>query len=203
MRLGILADIHEQIEFLRLALERFRRESVDRVVVLGDVAETGDSLEETCSLLAEADAVGVWGNHDFGLCQPAGTPVRKKYSPDVLRFMRTLRPRLEIDGCLFTHVEPWLDTRDLKQLWHFDGPPNTLDKVARSFEAIPNRIMFTGHFHRWMIATQNRITDWTGDSPVKLDADFRYLILISALCDGRYATFDTDTLELVAFDESR
>jgi len=26
--------------------------------------------------------------------------------------MGGLQPRLEIDGCLFTHVEPWLDLVD-------------------------------------------------------------------------------------------
>ena len=59
MRLGLLADIHEQVEFLRAALDRFRQEQVDRVVVLGDVFETGERIEETCHLLFEAQAVGV------------------------------------------------------------------------------------------------------------------------------------------------
>src|SRR5947208_2163570 len=69
MRLGLLADIHEEVDLLRLALDRFRHEAVDQVVVLGDVAETGERLTETTLLLAGAGAVGVWGNHDFGLCR--------------------------------------------------------------------------------------------------------------------------------------
>ena len=60
MRLGLIADIHEQVEFLRAALNRFHQEQVDRVVVLGDVFETGERIKETCWLLAEAQAVGVW-----------------------------------------------------------------------------------------------------------------------------------------------
>ena len=69
MRLGIVADIHEDAEKLALALRRFRGEGVDRVVCLGDVAfALGSGLHETVALLADAGAVGVWGNHDLGLC---------------------------------------------------------------------------------------------------------------------------------------
>ena len=58
MRLGILADIHEDVPKLTLALRHLRREGVEQVVVLGDVFETGRRLNETVALLAEAGAVG-------------------------------------------------------------------------------------------------------------------------------------------------
>ena len=51
MRLGLIADIHERVEFLRAAFDRFRQEQVDRVVVLGDVFEAGERIEETCIFL--------------------------------------------------------------------------------------------------------------------------------------------------------
>ena len=40
MRIGLLADIHGSVEYLRAALALFRRERVDRVVVLGDLIES-------------------------------------------------------------------------------------------------------------------------------------------------------------------
>jgi len=106
MRLGLIADIHEQVEFLRAALDRFRQEHVDRVVVLGDVFEMGERIEEICRLLAEAQAVGVWGNHDFGLCSDPSDDVRSRYPALVTDYMTTLRPRLEVDGCYFAHIDP-------------------------------------------------------------------------------------------------
>jgi predicted phosphodiesterase len=42
MKLGLLADIHESNEFLRIALGQFRTEEVDQVVVLGDLIELGE-----------------------------------------------------------------------------------------------------------------------------------------------------------------
>ena len=58
MKLGLITDIHEEVEFLRTALARFRHERVDQVVVIGDVFETGERIEETCHLLSEAKVVG-------------------------------------------------------------------------------------------------------------------------------------------------
>ena len=59
MKLGLLADIHEHVEHLRTALDHFKSERVDQVVVIGDLFEQGHRIEETCRLLSEANAVGV------------------------------------------------------------------------------------------------------------------------------------------------
>src|SRR4051794_33669799 len=37
--------------------------------------------------------------------------------------MAALRPRLEVEGCLFVHVEPWLDPERIEDLWYFDDEP--------------------------------------------------------------------------------
>ena len=101
MRLGILADIHEDVAKLTLALRHFRREGVERVVLLGDVFDTGKRLRETVALLAGAGAVGVWGNHDLGLCHETGGS-----GPGAVRRAGTrlhghpAANRLELEGCL-------------------------------------------------------------------------------------------------------
>ena len=76
--------------------------------------------------------------------------------------MATLQPTLVRDDCLFTHVEPWLDANDILQLWYFDGPPDTPDKLARCFAAVPQRVMFSGHVHAWFIGTPDGQVPWTG-----------------------------------------
>lgn len=196
MRFGLIADIHEQVEFLRAALDRFRQEQVDRVVVLGDVFETGERIEETCRLLAEANAVGVWGNHDSGLCSDPSDNVRARYPASVIDYLTTLRPRLELAGCYFAHVEPWLDPEDIHDLWFFEGPPDSDGRLDRIFNAVPNRLMFAGHYHRWLLVRPDGIDDWQGECPVRLH-NGRYFVVVDALADGRYAMFDTDTSELV------
>ena len=91
MKLGIITDIHEHVENLRTALARFEAERVDQVVVIGDVFEMGERIRETCQLLKEANAIGVWGNHDYGLCVEPDTDLRIKYGHDVINFMTSLR----------------------------------------------------------------------------------------------------------------
>jgi hypothetical protein len=199
MKLGLLTDIHEHVENLRSALDSFAGQEVDQVVVIGDVCETGEWIEETCRLLAEAGAVGVWGNHDFGMCVEPSEKMRTKYPAVVLDFMTSLQPRLEIEGCYFAHVEPWLNPEELTDLWYFDGPPDEHGKLDRIFDAVPHRIMFAGHYHKWLLAAPDGIKDWKGDHPVNL-AKGRF-VLIGALCEGRFAVFDTDSSELVPFNE--
>ena len=198
MRLGLIADIHEHVEYLRIAVDRFRQERVDRIVFIGDVLEMGERIEETCRLLAEAQAVGVWGNHDYGLCSEPADDVRARYPASVIDYLTTLRPRLELAGCYFAHIEPWLDPEDIHDLWFFEGPPDSKGRLDCIFNAVPNRLMFAGHYHRWLLARPDGIADWQGECPVRLHQG-RYFVVVDALVDGRYAMFDTDTSELVPF----
>ena len=199
MRLGILADIHEQTKQLCKAITLLRKHGAERFVVLGDVFEMGKRMEEIVELLQEVGAVGVWGNHDIGLCFDPDDRVCERYSAAVLAFMGGLQPRLELGDCQFTHVEPWLDPHKIEDLWYFDGPPDSPEKLARSFAAIPHRVLFVGHFHRWLLGTPDGLLPWRGETPVRLDDGQRYLAVVHAVWDSNCALFDTETNELVPF----
>lgn len=203
MKLGLITDIHEQVDLLRVALDRFDKEQVDQVVVIGDVFEMGKRFDETCRLLADANAVGVWGNHDCGFCLGDDAEFRKGFSDNVIEFMTSLRPRLDVAGCHFTHVEPWLNPKDIADLWYFEGLPDAPHKLERIFKAVPNRIMFSGHYHRWLLATPDGISPWNGERPIRLLDDARYFVVIGAICEGRYAVFDSDASILMPFNEAQ
>ena len=49
-----------------------------------------------------------------------------------------------------------------------------------------------------LLARPEEIVPWHGETPVKLD-NGRYFCVIGALCDGHFATFDTETSELIPF----
>lgn len=196
MKLGLLTDIHEHVEHLRAALDSFKSDNVDQVVVIGDLFEQGLRIEETCQLLVEVNAVGVWGNHDFGLCFEPNPKVRERYPDSVLNYMGSLQPRLDVGGCHFTHIEPWLDPSNLADLWYFEGPPDRHGNLERIFNAVPHQIMFAGHYHQWLLANPQAVVDWHGDRPIRLD-DGRYFAIIGALCYGHFAIYDTETMELV------
>ncbi|PAY19060.1 hypothetical protein CKO51_13075 [Rhodopirellula sp. SM50] len=196
MKLGIITDVHEHIEFLDAALDQFRKECVDHIVVIGDLFETGERIEQTCQRLCDAGVVGVWGNHDYGLCQDVESETREKYSENVLEFMSSLKPRLELTGCHFMHNEPWLNPNDLEDLWYFGGPPTQLENLDRIFNSTQCQWMFAGHYHRWMLMSSARFHSWHGERPICL-ADDRYFVVVGALFEGNCAIFDTGTGELV------
>lgn len=200
MKLGLITDIHEHVEHLRAALDRFEAEDVDQIVVIGDVFQNGDRIDDACRLLTEANAIGVWGNHDYGLCVDLDASTRAKYGEAVIDFMTSLQPQLEIEGCYFAHVEPWLNPEDVADLWYFEGPPDDHNKLSRIFDAVPNRLMFAGHYHKWQLVRPDQIDDWMGHTPVNL-SNGRFFVVIGALCEGRFAVLDTETLQLIPYNE--
>jgi hypothetical protein len=205
MKLGLLSDIHAQAYHLQAALDRLHADHVDQIVVLGDVTDTfgrGFGIAATCELLAEAKAVGVWGNHDYGLCIDPSDTVCDRYPESVFEFMRTLRPRLEVEGCLFTHVEPWLNTEYLPDLWYGNGPPENSEQLDRIFSAVSNRVIFSGHYHSWLVATPAELKSWDGSQPISLNQG-RFFVVINALSEGHFATYDTAICELVPFHTSQ
>ena len=49
MKTGIVADIHENADGLRSAIQHLRNRDADRIILLGDVAETGARLPKRWS----------------------------------------------------------------------------------------------------------------------------------------------------------
>jgi hypothetical protein len=199
MLIGILADIHEAVDHLQRALDEFRMQRVDIVVSLGDACDTfgpGGRTGEVAALLRAAGAVGVWGNHDVGLCWQVPELIRQRTDPAVLQYMAGMQAQFVVAGCRFSHVEPWLDARRVEDLWYFDGPLDTPDKASRSFAAVPERHLFVGHFHRWLVMTPTGRVDWAGEKPLDLCGAGRYLVVVAPVLSGWCAIFNTASSQL-------
>jgi hypothetical protein len=203
MRMGLLADIHEDVERLAAAIALCRREGIDRLFTLGDIFESGVRFAETVDLLREADVAGVWGNHELGLFVGRGDSVERPFEWTTLDYMRRLRPRLEVEGVLLGHVLPCLDPTDVEQPWYVERAPETPEAVARNFAAFPNRLMFVGHFHRWLAVTPDGLLDWSGAGPLHFAPGRRYLVVVAAVRDGWCAIYDTETDVLTPYDLDR
>jgi predicted phosphodiesterase len=64
MRLGILSDIHANIEALSAVLQAFRHESIDVYYCLGDTVGYGGSPNECCDIVRKLARATILGNHD-------------------------------------------------------------------------------------------------------------------------------------------
>jgi predicted phosphodiesterase len=190
MRLGLLADIHGDVKNLSRAIEKLRQQAVDRFVLLGDVIYDTSHADETIELLQSCDAVGVWGNHELGLCVEPEDEVCTLYSDNVMRFFRSLQPRLEFADVLVSHTFPTEDAQEV--LSYYVGKPEQDGLVANCFESLPHRIMISGHFHRWFAATPIGRIEWNGERSLQLCPDERYFIIIDAVMHGFAAVLDYD-----------
>lgn len=195
MRYGLLADIHEEVTFLRLAIDELNRRGVDRLVMLGDVFETGVNLAETVQILRDADAQGVWGNHDFGLCRDPHPSTRERFGAELLGYFERLTPSLICEDVLFTHMEPWKNAEDLMDLWSFGT-----NDIPRSFVDCSHRLMVHGHHHRWKVSQPQGPCPWDCLRPLDLDPAGRYLIEVGAVMDGRCGILDTSRNQLIPID---
>ncbi len=192
MRLGLLADVHEQLENLAAAIARCRREGADRLLLLGDVFETGARFGQTVALLRECGVAGVWGNHDFGICHEPDQTIRDRFVGPILDYMSRLQPRMEVDGVLLSHVLPCLEPTDLTQPWYVERFPETAEAAAPNFAAFPHRRMFVGHYHYWRIATPRGALPWAGERSFYFDKNQRYLVAVAAVHEGFCAVYDTE-----------
>ena len=200
MRIGIVADIHEAVDELSVAIGEFQRRQVELIVSLGDACNAfgpASRADAVAATLREANAVGVWGNHDVGLCFEVSEDIRDQASPELLNDMAGMQASLVVENSRFSHIEPWLDARKIEDLWYFDGPPDVPEKAARSFAAVSERYLFVGHFHRWLVMTPSGRVEWSGESPLVLDPSSRHLVVVAAVVDGWCAVFDTETATLI------
>jgi predicted phosphodiesterase len=195
MRIGIVTDIHDQVELLARALAELRAEVVDAIVTLGDNTDLfgkWKAAKEVADLLRGAGAVGVWGNHDFGLCRNVTEETRFRFLSKTCEYFASFQPRLELGGCHFSHIEPFLDPELAGDLWTFEGRPEDGDRAARSFAAVPHRAAFLGHFHRWLALTEAGCVEWDGTAPLHFEPHSRYLVIVAPLFRGEFAVIDTD-----------
>jgi hypothetical protein len=200
VRIGLLADIHENVERLATAITTCRDAGVDHLYTLGDIFENGVRFRQTVQLLREADVMGVWGNHEFGLYAGRGDSVESLFDWSTLEYMHRLQPRMEVGGVLLSHVLPCLDPTDVGQPWYVERPPRTAEAAAPNFAAFPHGRMFVGHFHRWLAVTPVGALNWSGEGPIHFEPDERYLVVIAAVSDGWCAFYDTETDVLTPCD---
>ena len=197
MRIGLLADIHEDVERVEAAIARCRSAGADRLFTLGDIYLDGQRFARTVQLLAQAGVRGVWGNHEVRLCHEPDDWVEQTFDAETRRYMTQLRPRLEVEGVLLGHVLPRHDPTDFTHPWYIERPPLTAEEAIPDFAAFPHRRIFLGHYHRWLVVTPEGALPWSGEGPITFEPTRRYLVVVAAVCDGWCAVFDTDGGELV------
>lgn len=229
MRIGLISDVHANLEATTAVLRELERSAVDRVVCLGDAVGYYANPNECVALLAGSGVLSIAGNHDraaVGALDPDYFNPRARHAIDwtkrCLSAENAARLR-EID------VFAWLDRRTCLVHAALHPEPNdryhlsTKARVKASFAMlhsgrVPARLCFFGHTHRPAVhrSDGHELRQLPPDGPaVQLELErYRYLINPGSVGQPRdndsrasFAIFDVDASRLefrrVPYDHQR
>lgn len=151
MRLGVISDIHANLEALEAVLADLEGRA-DEVVSLGDNIGYGPDPERVVKTLESRSIASVTGNHELGL---ARGDILARFNPSARRSLEITRDHLSleslsgltnlprfivIEGCRFVHgAPPDSCTRYLFEL--------SEAQLRTSLESIVEGVCFVGHTH--------------------------------------------------------
>jgi diadenosine tetraphosphatase ApaH/serine/threonine PP2A family protein phosphatase len=152
VKIGIVSDIHSNLEALEVILRRLESEKIERVYCLGDIVGYGANPNECVERIRRICHACVIGNHDDVLIGRTSTRYFNSYaraaiewtsrilSDANMEFLRSLPLTHQEDGLLLVHATP-----SEPAAWNYILRP---EEAAQHFEVVPERTTaFIGHSH--------------------------------------------------------
>lgn len=153
MKVGIVSDVHGNVDGLRAGLEALGR--VDMLLCAGDIVEEHRFCNETVATLRDAGATCVLGNHDLGLLSPHGERARTSARVDAALVDwladQPLSVEITADGrrIMMTHASPFAPHNQYVL-------PGTAE-FARLAE-VQAEYLILGHTHRALARKSGSVT---------------------------------------------
>ena len=153
MRIGILSDIHSNLEALTETLAAVEQHRPDTLVCLGDVVGYGASPNECCALVRKSCALTLLGNHDaavsgrmdYGFYYDAARHAldwtAARLAPEHLDWLKGLPYAHQAEGIGFSHGSP-LDPPAFEYVFATEQAYELLPHLDRLPE-----VSFIGHSH--------------------------------------------------------
>ncbi|WP_100499822.1 metallophosphoesterase family protein [Geodermatophilus chilensis] len=174
MRIGVLSDVHANEPALRAVLAELGRRGTDRLLVAGDLVGYGPHPNECVTMLAEAGARCVLGNHDLFVLDrlpPTRFPSyarqsaelhRSLLSADVRSFLESLPTVLQDGRVLVAH-----GSLDDPEEYVF-REPRAVELLSRLPQEAPGAdTLVLGHTHRaWLVDAQQGTLPARGTVPM-------------------------------------
>jgi putative phosphoesterase len=151
MRIGIISDIHSNLEALKRAQAELELEKVDEIVCLGDIVGYGANPNECVDIVKSLTAHVILGNHDEAAIDLTRTEffnpfarIAAEWTADALTednkdYLAALPFTVERSGILFVHASP-LNPEE----WNYVLTPSD---AAENFGSMPSDVCFIGHSH--------------------------------------------------------
>lgn len=158
MKLGLISDIHADLQSLKLVLDIFQGQGVDRILCAGDLVDKGSDGDAVVNYIRGRNIPSVVGNHDWladknqhWMLHNYGKSYPLLLTEDTLTYLDTLPEALEGRRILVVHGTPW--SRD-EYVFPY-SKPTLFKQVAKFAEA---DVVILGHTHEPMIALVDEVS---------------------------------------------
>jgi diadenosine tetraphosphatase ApaH/serine/threonine PP2A family protein phosphatase len=189
-RLGILSDVHGNLEALEAVLEALDEARVERIICCGDVVGYGASPNECVALLRAREIPTILGNHDAAVLSDAQISffnemardavlwTRNSLSPENLVWLHERPMTMTVGEAFFVHASP----RDPPE-WNY---VLTYPEARIAFRHFRRRFCFIGHSHQpFFIALHGEDLIHLRASEVPIEDDTRYLVNVGSVGQPR------------------
>jgi predicted phosphodiesterase len=155
MHVAALYDIHGNAPALEAVLAEVDRESVDAIVVGGDIA-AGPFPRETVDLVRSLDAVCIRGNADWREGEwGAHQWVWDRLDDDAATWLRTLPDHAVVGGAYFCHATPGSDIEIVT-------PATSDERLSELLGGVEAELVVAGHTH---MQQDRRVGRWRFVNP--------------------------------------
>lgn len=152
MKIGIMSDIHSNLEALQVVLDDMAQEGVGKIVCLGDIVGYGANPNECVEKVKESGIVSVRGNHD----EVAVTGDADRFNKYARAAVLWTADKLTAENRKFLKSLPYIISNDDFTIVHSaPGNPEKWEYITSIFEAAhhiyDHKLCFIGHLHRPMV----------------------------------------------------
>jgi predicted phosphodiesterase len=211
MRIGILSDIHGNLEALQVALQYLQENGIGQIYCLGDMVGYGANPNECLDLVAQSCSKVVMGNHDHAAIGQTSVNYFNDYAKlstywtlSVLsarsrNFISSLDFTWQDDKILLVHATP-----ANPPFWHY---VLTEQDAREEFEAFTQNVCFIGHSHFPVIFSKNE--GLIRVQKFMLNKQDKYIVNVGSIGQPRdgnpktcFCVYDSDTgqLEYIRLD---
>jgi len=191
LKIGIVSDIHGNLEALETVLGSLQEYGVERILCLGDLVGYGPDPVACVERIMDTADIVVAGNHDQAVSGLIDMDRFNTQAREAIEWTRTQTTReindtlaglpLTVSGDSMTavHAAPFEP-----EAWHY---LLTEAEARRGFSFLKNPVCFVGHSHIPLIFIEDRdgnITMETAAS-IHLEKDKRYIINVGSVGQPR------------------
>lgn len=211
MKLGIITDVHGNLEALTEVVKLLKEEKPEQIIFMGDIVGYGANPNECCEIVRGLANVVLMGNHDAACCgvldprwfvdhaRVAIEWCQRVITKENLEWLKTLKYIHRIGDITFSHGSP-VDVENFDYLVDMTRAVSAFEWMEEN----KSNVLFVGHAHLLLSFLFERSSDphinVTTSPTLNLAGEGKFIVNVGSVGQPRdgdhracYAIFDTET----------